>query len=89
MEWLKLIFNVWKNVSGLLEGWRVEFIVFLYKGKGEKGCVNYRRSSLLSIPGEVYMMVITERGMANTENQLGDEQGSFSKGGRVMARFSD
>ena len=41
------------------EDWKASCIVPVYKGKGDRrDCANYRRRSILSIPGRIYGRVL-------------------------------
>ncbi len=53
----------------------------LYKGKGNRGeCNNYRRLSLLIVPGKIYGGILNERMTKITDESVGDEQEGFRKG---------
>ena len=57
----------------------------LHKGKGCKhDCNNYRRISLLSVPGKVCVKVLTDRLIQVTEGKVCEEQGGFRKGQRCV-----
>ncbi len=52
---------VWKK-GEVPDDWKKAVIVPLYKGKGRRSeCSSYRGISLLSVPGEVYGRILSER----------------------------
>ena len=56
-------------------------IVLIYKGRGDRSKgQNYRRISLLSIPGKVYGRILIEKGCSLTEGLVGEEQCGFRSG---------
>ena len=81
LEWLERLFNAcWREMIVPKE-WQMACVVPLYKGKGDKmECKNYRGISLLSVVGKLYGRVIINRVKAQTDMQIGDEQGGFREG---------
>ena len=57
--------------------WRKAQIVPVHKKGSRTQCKNYRRISLLSVPGKVYAIVLDKRIRAITEGKVLEEQGAF------------
>ena len=72
LEWLMRACNVCVYEEKVLNDWMRAITVPIYKGKDDRSkCENYRRISLLSIPGEVYGRFLKERVCSLTEGVIG------------------
>ncbi len=62
IEWLhRVILAIWRE-GRVPMAWKRALVVPLYKGKGlQQSTNNYRRISLLNIPGKVYAMLLMHR----------------------------
>ncbi len=87
--WLHwVILAIWK-LGRALVAWKRALVVPLYKGKGSQQCSdNYRRISLLSIPGKVYAMLLMHKVNRVDELKLLKAQCDFrSSRGTTNAMF--
>ena len=65
----------------VLEDWRPDVIVLLYKVKGEgTECSNYRGISLLSVYGKIYAGTLGDKVCKVTDGLIDDEQGVIGEG---------
>ncbi len=81
VEWMVMICDLAWGLRKVPDEWRKAIIVPSHKDKGSKTeCKNYRGISILSVPGKIYGIVLTERLMQVTEEKVSDEQGCFRKG---------
>ena len=79
VHWLHRIFCMsWESGTVPAE-WRKAQIVTVHKKGSRTQCKNYRRISLLSVPGKVYATVLDKRIRAITEEKVLEEQGAFRK----------
>ncbi len=89
VDWMMWICNLAWEQSKIPEDCRKAIIVPLYKGKGNREeWNNYRRISLLSVPGKIYGRILNARTTKVTDNSVGDEQGGFWKGRGCIDQIS-
>ncbi len=82
VEWMLLICKrAWKN-GEVPDGWKKAIIVPLYKGKGSRiECGSYRAISLLSVPGQVYGRILTERLKEKMKKKKEEDKGNLTTSG--------
>ena len=79
-EWLWDIVNKCWTEENLPHDWKLAEVVPLYKSKGKRSeCGNYRRISLLSVPGKVFASIILNRCKDALDQVLREEQCGFRK----------
>ena len=79
-EWLWDIVNKRWTEENLPQDWKLAEVVPLYKNKGKRSeCGNYRRSSLLSVPGKVFASIILNRCKDALDQVLREKQCGFQK----------
>ena len=81
LEWLRRVCNACILVEKVPNDWMRTIIVPIYKSKGDRSeCKNYREINLLSIPREMYGIILIEKVSSLTEGLIGEEQYGFRSG---------
>ena len=81
LEWLVRLLNLSFDMEVVPMDWRDDYIVPLYKGKGDKcECSKSRDISLLRVVGKLFGRVLIKRVIAGTEFSIELEQCGFRQG---------
>ena len=80
IKWLFKIYNMVWRTGVAPEDWQRAIIVPVHKKSSRRKCGNYRRISLLSIPGKVFTRILIYRVQLLTDNRLLEEQAGFRSG---------
>ena len=84
IDWLtEVIQQVWRS-GKIPQEWKDATLIPVHKKRARNECDNYRRISLLSVPGKVLALVLLERMQVIVEPQLLEAQCGFRKGRSTM-----
>ena len=80
-QWLRRVCNVCIVEEQVPNDWMRVIIVPISKGNGDRSeCKNYRRISLLNIPGKVYGRILIEKVRSLVEELIRETQCGFRSG---------
>ncbi len=74
----------WKS-RAVPKKWQTKVMVPLFRKWDQSLCVNYRGTTLLSLPGKVYSKVLEGRDWLLVEPRIEEEQCKFCLGGGATA----
>ena len=78
--WLTRVCQVARKFGKTPRNWQKGVIILIFKKGNRKQCMNYRRISLLNLPGKVYAKCLERKCQQIVESKLEDGQCSFRPG---------
>ena len=78
--WLTQVCQIAWKLGKTLRDWQTGVIIPIFKKGDRKQCTNYRRISLLSLPGNVYAKCLERKCREIVESKLEDGHCSFRPG---------